>query len=467
LAELSKTFAPLKVYGDFGLQPPYVAMRYRRTGNDKLEVTYLFPDPARGAGPPGQPGPATKETFTVAVTDTELVLSTAAGKKTTFRRAGLAGFGRLISTLKHGRAGCAAFSPDGKTLAVGGTLPSPVVDRLPEATVHLWDVASGKERATWWQNVRKDPVKDKFAQPNQVEHVTFCLGGKILAARDTLGGTTFWDVDNGKELFAARERGLALAPDGKSFAAPPTAQGADNPSAVPLRDVATGRELARLAWDHPEKVMAVAFAPSGDRLAALGERGNLVLWDLATRRPLPRLTPDKPAGGLPPPFQTSALSFAPDGQLLVVLDQGVVQFWDLGARKLAYRDDAPPVPDALLFAPDGRSLFVRSQSTAPAIYTLDRQGRELAVRKRPDVIRSPGPTCPLLFSPDGSALFARLQNQSGVSQLQLWLTRTWQQRTRFPGRQVAQSPDGRLLAVVGGSAYDVVDLWRLTRSPGK
>jgi WD40 repeat protein len=467
LAELSRTFAPLKVYADFGLRPPYVAMKYRLIAKDKLEVTYLVPDLARGAGAPGENRAGTKETFTLSVTDRELVLTTTAGKKTTLRRAGLAGFGRLVNTLKHGRPGCAAFSPDGKTLAVGGSLPSQVVDRLPEATVHLWDVASGKEKATWWQNTRKDPARDKFAQPNQVEHVAFCLGGTVLAAHDTLGGTTFWDVGTGKQLFAIKERDVVLAPDGKSFAAPPAVQDGNNPKAIPLRDAGTGRELARLPWDHPEKVTAVAFAPAGDRLAALGERGNLVIWDLATRRPLPKLAPDKPAVGLPPPFQASALTFAPDGQLLAVLDQGTVQIWDLAPRTLAYRDDAPPQPDALLFGPGGRSLLVRSRSTTPTIYTLDRRGRKLVAQKSREAPRSPGATYPLLFSTDGAALFARPQNAPGVSKLQLWQTRTWKQQTRFLGRQVAQSPDGRLVAVVGGSEYDVVDLWRISRKLGE
>jgi hypothetical protein len=68
----------------------------------------------------------------------------------------------------------------------------------------------------------------------------------------------------------------------------------------------------------------------------------------------------------------------------------------------------------------------------------------------------------LLFSPDGTTLIGRPQNQSGLSKLQFWQTRTWQQRTRTLGRQAAFSQGGRLVAVVGGTDGDGVDLWRLS-----
>jgi WD40 repeat protein len=470
LTGLSKLFRALKLLADFNMRPPYLAMTFRWTPPDKLEVTnQIRLPPGLGLGG-GQAGPGAPETFTAAVTEKQLVLTNAAGLKATFRRPGLQGFGQLLATFQGVRPNCAAFSPDGKTLAVGGTSPSPTVKNLSEAVVQLWDVAERKERALWWQNVRREVPQGAYAPFNQTEEVRFGPDGKVLLARDAVSGTTVWDVAAGKERFAVKARGAVASPDGKVLAGVPTESKGEPKKGVPLWDLATGEELARLPWDRPEKVRSLAFAPDGARLAGLAEGGILVLWDVATRAAVARLPPDKP---ITPPGDLLrlagvpyALAFSPDGTLLAELGEGL-RLWDVATRTRVYQDDGPGLAGRLFFAPDGRLLVVGSNSAAPGIYTLAREGPKVTVTKRQEAVRSPGAITPLAFSPDGTVLFAAPPNRSGLSRLEVWQTNTWRRRTSFLGRGVAVAPDGKYLAVVGGTEVQGVDVWRLTEALGE
>ncbi len=132
-----------------------------------------------------------------------------------------------------------AFSPDGKLLATVSGGPSALNE------VKLWDVATGKPRATLsthklWTGILSSATSEHSMG---VLSVAFSPDGKTLA-------TGSWDYT------------------------------------VKLWDLATGRVRATL-HQHPGDVwvMSVAFSPDGNTLATAGEdsqRGVLKLWDVAT-----------------------------------------------------------------------------------------------------------------------------------------------------------------------------------------
>jgi WD40 repeat protein len=113
--------------------------------------------------------------------------------------------------------------------------------------------------------------------------LAFSPDGKFLATGGSEDGQ-LWDVASGKEVatYQRMRREVAFSPDGKIVA------GESGP--LWLWDVATGKELARV--DHGWKglwwgygsftVSAVAFSPDGKTLVTSSHNGAIMLWEMAT-----------------------------------------------------------------------------------------------------------------------------------------------------------------------------------------
>jgi len=127
--------------------------------------------------------------------------------------------GKILKTLdtKVGSAYSLRFSPDGRTLAVGGGGGSGK-DKL-EANLDLWDVASGKR--LWRRGADSDTVL----------WLAFSPDGKILASGGHYDGARVWEAATGKLMYQLHERkkddwkkheyshviGVAFLPDGKAL----------------------------------------------------------------------------------------------------------------------------------------------------------------------------------------------------------------------------------------------------------
>lgn len=106
--------------------------------------------------------------------------------------------------------GAAAFSPDGKTLAIGAAW----TEIRQGIYIHLWDVDTGKELR---------PVEPIQAESTEPASLTFSPDGKTLASND--GGLLIqlWEVATRSEIcrFQTPEKGgkaLTFSPDGKLLA---------------------------------------------------------------------------------------------------------------------------------------------------------------------------------------------------------------------------------------------------------
>jgi WD40 repeat protein len=152
----------------------------------------------------------------------------------------------------------AAFSPDGKSLAVA---------EFPRR-ISFWDLASGKEVAA---------VEAPYMTGGPFR---FSPDGKLLVARTAKEGFAVWDV--------ARRKRLGLVPDPEGvpralvFPAPGKAvvAGVRNQS-VCLWELPSGRVLAP-GPGHRAGLTALEFLPDGKTLCSAGSDG-VRWWDLATR----------------------------------------------------------------------------------------------------------------------------------------------------------------------------------------
>jgi WD40 repeat protein len=187
-----------------------------------------------------------------------------------------------------------AFSPDSKTLALGGALnadwprgiPStdpyglvPVLDK--GYPIQLYEARTGKELG------RLDGLLAR------VRSVAYSPDGKTLAASSADGRIVLWDLETKKERlgFLAHpdnidsifrsSPGITFAPDGKSLASASTDQ------TLRLWDTVTGTERGRLATGS--RTNALTFVREGKNIVTGQADTSALLWDvefLSTARPL-------------------------------------------------------------------------------------------------------------------------------------------------------------------------------------
>jgi RNA polymerase sigma factor (sigma-70 family) len=180
-----------------------------------------------------------------------------------------------------------AFSPDGSVLASAGGMLLLVPDRGSDNSVHLWDVATGRELR-------------KFGGPDEdhgISALAFSRDGKMVASGCRGGPIRLWEAATGRqrlELKGTRGDGaLAFSPSGAVLVAV-TPNGS---SEVSFYDVGTGRERGRLRG-HQSGVYSVAFSADGRRLVSGSEDTTALLWDVtALVRPVrpaeARLSPEQ------------------------------------------------------------------------------------------------------------------------------------------------------------------------------
>jgi serine/threonine protein kinase/Tol biopolymer transport system component len=177
-----------------------------------------------------------------------------------------------------------AFSPDGKTLATGITNDEP--GNNVDGNTYLWDVATGHKTATLASPGRFSSVRSVAFSP---DGKTLAVGG--FANRDGKDKTYLWDVAT-RRLIATLTNPIkdqhfvspAFSPDGKILAT------GDGEGRTYLWDVATRRLIATLTDSVSTGVNSMAFSFDGKTLATGSDDGRTYLWDVATRRLTATLT---------------------------------------------------------------------------------------------------------------------------------------------------------------------------------
>jgi WD40 repeat protein len=309
-----------------------------------------------------------------------------------------------------------AFSPDGKTAAVGGR----------ERHVALHDVATGKE-------LRRFP-----GPSNWVTALAFSHDGKFLAASSGDSAVYVWETATGKERHVLR--GLrnwmlcvAFSPDGATVAA------AGQDHTVHLWDMASGKEKLP-SEGHQGAVYTAAFSPDGKVLTTGGSDHVLRFWDISSGRQLRVVAGNPPAWALVgpvyrPPHHIKDVAYAPDGKALATADgSGLIRIWDAATGKeLRQLQGHPQWAEAVAFSPDGKQLASGSETGGIRLWNLatGREARQIkAYRKGP-----------LFFTPSGKEL---------INGNRVWDVASAKEVRRFGGAEEAvlvraQSPDGRLV----------------------
>jgi WD40 repeat protein len=255
-----------------------------------------------------------------------------------------------------------AFSPDGKLLACAKA----------NGVILLWDVAAGVE------------LRPLASLQGRVPQITFSPDGTLLAAAggENNGGVVkIWKVATGQLLFTSHTPGVSLAwcvvfsPDGKTLAA-----GLES-GEVRLFDVAGDwqRQLATLPG-HGGRVRWLGFHPDGRSLAVAGPltHNAVFVWDLTTRQQRRRLSGHG--------SEVLSGAWRADGRLLITAGStdGTVRLWDLSGdepRSKALAVIPPNVPwlHAIALSPEGRHLAVCNPDGTVYVLRLAKAGEVFVV----------------------------------------------------------------------------------------
>jgi WD40 repeat protein len=177
--------------------------------------------------------------------------------------------GKKIKTMElaHPEPICLAFSPDGKTMAIGMGLEGDAF-----FGVELRNVSSGKL------------LRSLAGHAASVQSVTFSPDGKTVASGGWDGIVKLWNVTTGVPLRTLKTNfatSLAFSPDGKIFAS-------DDRSTVKLWSVKTGREL-RTFKGHFDSVSSISFSANGKYVLSGSQDSSVKLWEVSSGKELATL----------------------------------------------------------------------------------------------------------------------------------------------------------------------------------
>ncbi len=345
--------------------------------------------------------------------------------------------GRLVLTCAGQRSvKCLAFGADGRRLA-SGTVAGPM---------EIWDAQTGRLVRTLHAHV--GPVAGLAFHPDGTQFLS--LGGRDRTVR-------IWDLAAGDAglAFGREWAGFndgALSPDGRRLATTTNRNDLED-STVRVWDVAAGKELFTLRG-HSAWVVSLRYSRDGRHLATCSWDKTVKIWDAASGRELSTLRGHTRT--------VHGVAFSPDDKIIASGGEDrTIKLWDAASGReirtlRGHTDDVEHV----LFSPDGRRLVSGGRDRLIKVWDV-RTGREVLTLRG---------HCawgfPLLFTHEGRRLISLSYSwwgETGPAEIKVWdLAAGRALRTLDLGmsQQVcaACTPDGRRIATTTNTGRGI-QLW--------
>jgi len=269
----------------------------------------------------------------------------------------------------------------------------------------------------------------------------------VLQAQLTLSEAAY--APGTRRMFRGHDatvRAVAISPDGRS-----ALSGSEDKTLL-LWDLATGKPLQRFVG-HTGEVHSVAISPDGRSALSGSEDKTLILWDLATGTPLRQFTGHTEA--------VNAVAISPDGRTALSgagntiipansTDTTVI-LWDIATARPIFRlQGHTQTVWAVAFSPDGHTALSGAADSALMLWDL---GSGTLIRS---FTGHTGDVFTVAFSPDGRTVVSGSRD----ARLGVWNIAT---NTNFflkhgaSVRSAVFSPDGR--HILSGSLDTNLRLW--------
>lgn len=321
----------------------------------------------------------------------------------------------LSASPRVASARAVAFSPDGRSLAVGGV----------GGILKLWDIAT------------RSPRQYFIGHTADVDSVALSPDGRLLGSASLDGSAKVWDAETGRNITTlAGHTGslldVAFSPDGARLST------ASIDGSAKVWDAATGRELLSLLG-HKKAVSATIFDPTGTTLFTSSWDGLVKRWDVASGH-----------SGF-----VNSVAFDRDGRRLVTASADkTARIWDFASgRELHVLSGHTAEVRQAVFSPDGRLVATASTDRTARIWEA-RTGRQV------HVLPAKTPLNAVAFSPGFGGLVATAGSDGSVV---LWDTSTGRRVLALPSHPggvngVAFDPGGFRVATAG---VDGVTIWEI------
>jgi serine/threonine protein kinase len=163
-----------------------------------------------------------------------------------------------------------------------------------------------------------------------------------------------------------------------------------------------GKQALEIDESPVTVIQAVTFDHAGKRLAIVGDKRLVKIWDLAAKKELAAIEGHK--------REVLCTAFHPDGKHLVTGgDDGLVKIWDAASgRELSTLQAHARDVNSVAFSPDGRRLVTAGRDTSIRIWDFESRKAILILENRQ------GQVTQVLFSPDGHRLASAGKNNTVI-----------------------------------------------------
>jgi WD40 repeat protein len=311
------------------------------------------------------------------------------------------------------RMRAAAFSSDGRLLAIGGEgvdgcglwlwdMERGVLSRAlqaPQSYIHdvrflpdgrvvsngynvttVWNAATGKPIMS-----RRGPTEKSASGPEQKQSLLSPDASIMVSESGEAFGQSFqvWDASTKKMLRTisvgyGTVQGSAFSSDGRYFAA----RVGLNPGRIQVFDLTNGQEVSQLEGDDSQYANALVFSPDGKTIVGVLESG-IAFWDRDSGKVLLRIPAAK---GLTTRSasegwekgQAASLAFARDGKTIAAGFVGEVRVYDTAlGNEMGKLQASNDIFKCVAFSPDGTRIAAGNE--AGQVYMWDVKTRRLLI----------------------------------------------------------------------------------------